>query len=152
MNDDNSITVETALYGYIADEAHKSRFCTIVNKLYKANSANAMAIPMNIRPDDVTFTISQMRTSKLSGAVISMEYQEEAYGLLDNASEASRDAGYCDFIRILDGKLLGELIMPLALKKFAQSDEFQDDIALNSITRYFYELTTGEYNEYSRFK
>ena len=149
MNNDNSITMETALYGYIGEEAHSSRFCAIVNKLFKGNNVNAMAIPMNIRPDDVTFTISQMRTSKLSGAVISMEYQEEAYGLLDNASEASRAAKYCDFIRIVDGKLIGELIMPLALEKFAQSDEFQDDIALNSITRYFYELTTGEYNEYS---
>lgn len=144
MNDDNSITVETALYGYIAEEAHSNRFCAIVNKLFKGNSINAMAIPMNIRPDDVTFTISQMRSSKLSGAVISMEYQEEAYGLLDNASEASREAQYCDFIRIVDGKLIGELIMPSALEKFAQSDEFQDDIALNCLTRYFYELITGE--------
>lgn len=144
MNDDNSITVETALYGYIAEEAHSSRFCAIVNKMFKGNNVNAMAIPMNIRPDDVTFTISQMRSSKLSGAVISMEYQEEAYGLLDNASESARAAEYCDFIRIVDGKLIGELIMPSALEKFAQSDEFQDDIALNSITRYFYELTTGE--------
>jgi shikimate 5-dehydrogenase len=147
MNDDNSITVETALYGYIAEEAHSNRFCAIVNKLFKGNNVNAMAIPMNIRPDDVSFTISQMRTSKLSGAVISMEYQEEAYGLLDNASEASREAGYSDFIRIQDGKLLGELIMPSALEKFAQCDDFEDDIALNSMTRYFYELTTGEYNE-----
>lgn len=147
MNDDNSITVETALYGYIAEEAHSNRFCAIVNKLFKGNNVNAMAIPMNIRPDDVTFTISQMRSSKLSGAVISMEYQEEAFGLLDNASEASQAAGYSDFIRIVDGNLYGELIMPSALEKFAQSDEFQDDIALNSLTRYFYELTTGEYNE-----
>lgn len=147
MNNDNSITVETALYGYIAEEAHSSRFCAIVNKLFKGNNVNAMAIPMNIRPDDVTFTISQMRSSKLSGAVISMEYQEEAFGLLDNASEASKTAGYSDFIRIVDGKLFGELIMPSALEKFAQSDEFQDDIALNSMTRYFYESTTGEYNE-----
>ena len=144
MNDDNSITVETALYGYIAEEAHSSRFCAIVNKLFKGNKVNAMVIPMNIRPDDLTFTISQMRTSKLSGAVISMEYQEEAFGLLDIASEASQTASYSDFIRIVDGKLFGELIMPSALEKFAQSDEFQEDIALNSITRYFYELTTGE--------
>ena len=147
MNNDNSITVETALYGYIAEEAHSSRFCAITNKLFKGNNVNAMAIPMNIRPDDVTFTISQMRSSKLSGAVIAMEYQEEAYGLLDRSSEASQEAGYTDFIRIVDGKLFGELIMPSALEKFAQSNEFQDDIALNSMTRYFYELTTGEYNE-----
>lgn len=147
MNNDNSITVETALYGYIAEEAHSSRFSAIVNKLFKGNNVNAMIIPMNIRPDDVTFTISQMRSSKLSGAVIAMEYQEEAFGLLDNTSSTAQEAGYCDFIRIVDGKLIGELIMPCALEKFAQSDEFQDDIALNSMTRYFYELTTGEYNE-----
>jgi len=147
MNNDNSITVETALYGYIAEEAHSNRFCAIVNKLFKGNNVNAMAIPMNIRPDDVTFTISQMRSSKLSGAVIGMEYQEEAFELLDHASVTAQEAGYCDFIRIAEGKLIGELIMPLALEKFAQSDEFQDDIALNSMTRYFYELTTGEYNE-----
>lgn len=147
MNDDNSITAQTALYGYVAEEAHRSRFCTIVNKLFKGNNVNAMAIPMNIRPDDVTYTISQMRSSKLSGAVIAMEYQEEAYGILDNASKIAQEAGYCDFIRIVDGKLIGDLIMPLALEKFAQSDDFEDDIALNSMTRYFYELTTGEYNE-----
>ncbi|MDP1784562.1 MAG: hypothetical protein Q8K81_03935 [Sulfuricurvum sp.] len=147
MNNDNSITVETALYGYIAEEAHSSRFCAIVNKLFKGNNVNAMIIPMNIRPDDVTFTISQMRSSKLNGAVISMEYQEEAFGLLDNASVLVQKSGYCDFIRIVDGKLMGELIMPMALEKFAQSEDFMDDIALNSMTRYFYELTTGEYNE-----
>jgi shikimate 5-dehydrogenase len=144
MNNDNSITVETALYGYIAEEAHSSRFSAIVNKLFKGNNVNAMMIPMNIRPDDVTFTISQMRSSKLNGVVISMEYQEEAFGLLDHASEAAQEAGYCDFIRIVDGKLMGELIMPMALEKFADNDEFQDDIALHSMTRYFYELTTGE--------
>lgn len=147
MNNDNSITVDTALYGYIAQEAHSSRFSAIVNKMFKGNSVNAMIIPMNIRPDDVTFTISQMRSSKLHGAVISMEYQEEAFELLDDASVSAKEAGYCDFIRIVDAKLIGELIMPTALEKFAQSDDFQDDIALNSMTRYFYELTTGEYDE-----
>ncbi|HEX5670746.1 MAG TPA: hypothetical protein VFX66_04355 [Sulfuricurvum sp.] len=147
MNDDNSITLETALYGYIAEEAHSSRFSAIVNKLFKGNDVNAMIIPMNIRPDDVAFTISQMRSSKLSGAVISMEYQEEAFGLTDHVSQTAQEAGYCDLIRIIDGQLVGELIMPKALEKFAQSDDFQDDIALNSMTRYFYELTTGEYNE-----
>lgn len=147
MNNDNSITVETALYGYIAEEAHSSRFSVTVNKLFKGNSVNAMMIPMNIRPDDVTYTISQMRSSKLNGAVISREYQEEAFGLLDSASTLVQESGYCDFIRIVDGKLMGELIMPTALEKFAQSEDFMDDIALNSMTRYFYELTTGEYNE-----
>lgn len=147
MNNDDSITVQTKLFGFIAESAHGNRFSLLVNKLFKANNVNAMAIPMNIRPDDVAFTISQMRTSKLSGAVISTEYQEEAFGLLDHASEAAKKGEYCDFIRIVDGKLVGDLIMPIALEKFADNDEFQDDIALNSMTHYFYDLIKGEEDE-----
>ncbi|HEX5709953.1 MAG TPA: hypothetical protein VFX68_01300 [Sulfuricurvum sp.] len=144
MNDDNSITTQTLLYGFIAENAHSNRFSVTVNKLFKGNDVNAMCIPMNIRPDDVAFTISQMRSSKLSGALISREYQEEAFALLDGASALAEESGYCDFIRIVNGELIGELIMPMALEKFAQSEAFEDDIALNSLCHYFYELTKGE--------
>ncbi len=144
MNDDNSITTQTLLYGFIAENAHSNRFSVMVNKLFKSNEVNAMCIPMNIRPDDVAFTLSQMRTSKLNGAVISTEYQEEAFGLLDRTSALVQKSGYCDFIRIVNGELIGELIMPMALEKYAQSEAFEEDIALNSMTHYFYELTTGE--------
>lgn len=142
MNNDNAITVETKLFGFIAEEAHSNRFSVTVNKLFKANGVDAMVIPMNIRPDDVAFTISQMRSSKLNGALISSEYQEEAFGLLDDMSSLAQESGYCDFIRIENGKLIGELIAPSALEKFA--DTFDDDIAMNALSHYFYELTTGE--------
>jgi shikimate 5-dehydrogenase len=144
MNLDNSITAETNLYGYIAENAHSSRFCVSVNKRYKGNGINAMSIPMNIRPDDVVFTISQMRHSKLNGAVIGAEYQEEVVALLDDASSDVNASGYCDFIRIENGKLIGELLMPRALEKYAETDEFAQDIALQSLVHYFYDLTTGE--------
>jgi len=142
MNNDNSITVETKLFGFIAEEAHSNRFSVTVNKLFKASGSNSMVIPMNIRPDDVAFTISQMRSSKLNGALISSEYQEEAFGLLDDMSNLVQKNGYCDFIRIENGKLFGELIAPAALEKFAET--FEDDIALNALSHYFYELITGE--------
>lgn len=142
MNNDNSITTETLLYGFIAENAHSNRFSVTVNKLFKTNAVNAMVIPMNIRPDDVAFTISQMRSSKLNGALISSEYQEEVFGLLDSMSNTVEESGYCDFIRIENGKLFGELIVPTALEKFAET--FEDDIALNALSHYFYELTTGE--------
>lgn len=144
MNNDNSITTETLLYGFIAENAHSNRFSVSVNKLFKSSGHNAMVIPMNIRSDDVAFTISQMRGSKLNGAIISSEYQEEAFDLVDSASSLAEESGFCDFIRIVDGKLIGDLLMPLALEKFAESEDFKDDIALNSLTHYFYELTTGE--------
>ncbi|HEX5711377.1 MAG TPA: hypothetical protein VFX68_08525, partial [Sulfuricurvum sp.] len=114
MNNDNSITTETLLYGFIAENAHSNRFSVSVNKLFKSSGHNAMVIPMNIRSDDVAFTISQMRGSKLNGAIISSEYQEEAFDLVDSASSLAEESGFCDFIRIVDGKLIGDLLMPLA--------------------------------------
>lgn len=142
MNNDNAITTETLLYGYIAENAHSSRMSVSVNKLFKANSVNAMMIPMNIRPDDVSFTISQMRGSKLNGAIIASEYQEEAFGLLDESSDDVKTNEICDFIRIVEGKLHGELIVQKALERY--TDMFNEDIALNAMSYYFYDLITGE--------
>jgi shikimate 5-dehydrogenase len=142
MNNDNAITTETLLYGYIAENAHSSRMSVSVNKLFKANSVNAMMIPMNIRPDDVSFTISQMRGSKLNGAIIASEYQEEAFGLLDEANDDVKTNEICDFIRIVEGKLHGELIVQKALERY--TDMFNEDIALNAMSYYFYDLITGE--------
>jgi shikimate dehydrogenase len=144
MNNDNTITVATKLYGYIAENAHSSRFSVTLNKLYKENGMDAMMIPMNIRPDDVAFTISQMRSSKLSGAVIASEYQEEAFGLVDEASTIAQENGYCDCIMIREGRLIGDLIMPRALERYADRSDFPDEIAMRSQCHYFYDLTTGE--------
>lgn len=144
MNNDNSITVTTKLYGYIAENAHSSRFSVTLNKLYKESGIDAMMIPMNIRPDDIAFTISQMRSSKLSGAVIASEYQEEALDLVDELSPVATENGYCDVIMIKEGKLIGDLIMNCALECYANSANFEDEIAMRSMCHYFYDLTTGE--------
>lgn len=144
MNNDNVITAATKLYGYIAENAHSSRFSVTLNKLYKANGCDAMMIPMNIRSDDVTFTLSQMRSSKLSGALIASEYQEEAFGLADELTDDAKEGGYCDLLMIREGKLIGDLITPKALEKYADREDFPDEIALRSICHYMYDLTTGE--------
>ncbi len=144
MNNDNSITLETKLYGYIAENAQSSRFCAVTNKTFRENGINAMIVPMNIRPDDVAYTITQMRTSKLSGAVIASEYQEEAFGLCDASTDAAAAEGYCDLIRIAGGKLQADLISPAALVKYAEHPDFTADVALMATSRYFYELVTGE--------
>jgi len=144
MNNDNSITSETKLFGFIAEEAHSSRFSSMVNKLFKGSGINAMVIPMNIRPDDIAFTLSQMRHSKLSGAVIAKEYQEEAIVLLDTISTFAENEGIVDLIWIENNQLAGDLIMPKALDKYAEDETFQDDIALRSLCHYFYDLIRGE--------
>ncbi|HZF71698.1 hypothetical protein [Sulfuricurvum sp.] len=144
MNNDNSITVETKLFGFIAEEAHSNRFSSMMNKLFKADGINAMVIPMNIRPDDVIFTISQMRHSKLSGAVIGSEYQGEALSLVDSASEFALEQGLVDLITIENNELSGDLIMPRALEQYAEREDFKDDIALRSLSRYLYDLIRGD--------
>lgn len=144
MNNDNTITALTKLYGYIAENAHSSRFSVTLNKLYKENGCDAMIIPMNIRCDDVAFTISQMRSSKLSGAVIGSEYQEEALTLVDHLTAQAQESGYCDCIWIEEGELRGDLIMDRALALYANRDDFEDEIAMRSMCHYFYDLTTGE--------
>lgn len=142
MNNDNSITVETALFGFIAEEAHSNRFSTTVNKLFKSKGINAMVIPMNIRPDDLTFTVSQMRHSKLNGALIAPEYQEEVYALLDHATPACVERGVCDLILVENAQLAGDYIIDRALNAYAEA--FDDEIAMNALCYYFYELVTGE--------
>ena len=106
-----------------------------------------MVIPMNIRPDDIVFTLSQMRSSKLSGAIIASEYQGDAMTLVNSASESAEAQGLVDLIWIYEGRLRGELMTPDALNKYAENSEFQDDVALRSQCRYFYDLIRGEKNE-----
>lgn len=143
MNNDNSITVETKLYGYIAENAQSARYAVTLNALFKSHAINAMMIPMNIRPDDLTFTVSQMRHSKLSGALIGSEYQEEAFSLLDVSTPTAEAAGYCDFITIGDSKLNGDLITPEALGTYADHPDITEDIAMQSVCYYLFEHITG---------
>lgn len=144
MNNDNSITLETKLFGFIAEEAHSNRFSSMVNKLFKENGVNAMVIPMNIRPDDIVFTLSQMRESKLSGAIIASEYQGDAISIVDQTSANAQVQGLVDLIWIENGSLYGDLIMPEALTQYAESSDFKDDIALRSLSCYFYDLIEGK--------
>lgn len=142
MNNDNSIDHSTKLYGFIAESAAPQRYAAVLNKLYKASGYNAMMIPMNIREDDILFTLSQMRSSKLSGVLISSEYQEEAMSVVDDASLEAKSSGYADVIFVRDGKLHGDIITSRALEAYAE--HFDEDIALQSVCQYFYDITTGE--------
>lgn len=144
MNNDNAITTETKLFGFIAENAHSNRFSSMVNKMFKNSGINAMVIPMNIRNDDIAFTITQMRDSKLNGAVIGSEYQSDAALLADHLSNDAKEEGLADFIRIEKRELFGEMMMPKALEKYAESDDLKEDVALRSLCRYFYDLIEGE--------
>ena len=86
MNNNNQISKQTKLFGYIGEHAGTSRFSAALNKMFKENSDDTMIIPMNIREDDFFFTLSNMKKSHVNGAVISNEYVKQAVEILDEVS------------------------------------------------------------------
>ncbi len=98
MNNDNKISKETRLFGYIGEHAGVSRFSVLVNKLFKQNSDDIMMVPMNIREDDLYFTLNNMKKSHLNGAVISNEYVDKIVDILDEKSGLVQRSGMCDIV------------------------------------------------------
>ena len=98
MNNDNQISKQTTLFGFIGEHAGVSRFSALCNKAFKANSQNIMMIPMNIREDDLYFTISNMKKSHVNGAVISNEYVSKVVEILDSSSGLVKRSGMCDIV------------------------------------------------------
>ena len=109
MNNDNQISNQTTLFGYIGEHAGVSRFSAVLNKKFKDNAKDAMMIPMNIRADDLYFTVSNMKESHVNGAVISSEYVTDVVELLDNANEMVKRSGMCDIIYKEDKSLRGDI-------------------------------------------
>ncbi|MBU1216899.1 hypothetical protein KJ870_08825 [bacterium] len=135
MNNANQISRSTKLYGYIGESAGSSRFSAVINKIFKENADDAMMIPMNIREDDLYFTVSNMRESHLSGAVISSEYTQSVVEILDEASQLVKRSGMCDIIYKEEKKLRGDLFSVRALSEQLK-DLFASKIAIIGINPY----------------
>ncbi len=98
MNNANQISKQTKLFGFIGEHAGVSRFSTLTNKLAKENEDDFMMIPMNIREDDLFFTLANMKQSHVNGAVISNEYVTKAIEVLDSSSALVKKTGMCDIV------------------------------------------------------
>ena len=109
MNNENQISKQTKLFGYIGEYAGQSRFSTVLNKLFKENSDDSMMIPMNIREDDLFFTLSNMKKSHVNGAVISNEYVKQSVEIVDEASGLVKRSGMCDIVFKDGDKLRGDI-------------------------------------------
>ncbi len=115
MNDKDEIKLQTELFGFIAVSAQQNRLSVSLNRLYKSNSDDKMMIPMNIREDDFYFTLSNMKMSKVNGAVIGAEFQHETVDILDVPNSLVERIGSCDFVTVQEGKLYGDYISSKAL-------------------------------------
>jgi len=105
MNANNSISKKTKLFGLIGEKAGTNNLFAKINKLIKANSVDAMIIPMNIREDDFYFTIANMKKSHVDGAYIEEEFQTSVLDLLDYRDEIVDVYNRCDFI-VKEGETL----------------------------------------------
>lgn len=128
MNNDNQISKETTLFGYIGEHAGVSRFSAISNKLYKAEDFDAMMIPMNIREDDLYFTVANMKKSHVNGAVISSEYVDDVLEIVDEPTGLAKRSGMCDIVfrkgETLEGdvfsiRVLTELLKDMQIRHIA---------------------------------
>ena len=109
MNEANLINQNSRLFGFLAENAQQNRFSVTLNRLFKDKGEDAMIIPMNIREDDFYFTVSGLRKAQLSGVMIGDEYRREVLELLDSQSEAVSECGFCDIVRVSEGKLHGDI-------------------------------------------
>jgi len=109
MNNENQISKQTKLFGYIGEYAGQSRFSAVLNKLFKENSDDTMMIPMNIREDDFFFTLSNMKKSHVNGAVISNEYVNQSLEIIDEASGLVKRSGMCDIVFKDGDRLRGDI-------------------------------------------
>lgn len=135
MNNENQISKQTKLFGYIGEEAGVSRFSAISNKLFKANGIDAMMIPMNIREDDLYFTVSNMKQSHVNGAVISSEYVHKVVDILDNASSMVKRSGMCDIIFKEGETLRGDIFSVRVLTEHLK-DIYASKIAVIGVNHY----------------
>ncbi len=118
MNNDNKISKQTKLYGFIGENASVSRFSAVLNKMFKSDGDDAMMIPMNIREDDLYFTVSNMKKSQVDGAVISSEYINDIVEILDETSTMVKRSGMCDIVFKDGEKLRGDIFSTRLLTEY----------------------------------
>jgi len=135
MNDKDELKNSTKAYGYIGEYAGVSRFSAVLNKIFKENSTDSMIIPMNIREDDLYFTVSNMKKSKVDGAIISNEYVTQVVDILDEATSMVKRTGMCDIVLKKGEKLHGDIFGTRVLTEYLK-DIFVSKIAIIGINHH----------------
>lgn len=145
MNIANEITHHTKLFGFIALDASSSAISSKLNTHFKLHNKDAKMLPLNIREDDLYFTLTNMKKSHLNGAIISSEYADLILDTIDTKSTLVQNANMCDVIIKENSKFYGELLIHKALKDFLE-DKNVKNIALLGINHYAYAFMSQELN------
>jgi len=103
------IEKDTKLFGLLADEASSLKKARIVSEYFVELGIDAAYIPMNIRHDDIYFTIHGLKESKIEAVNLGSEYTKSAFEQMDIISDEASLCGFVDTIKIENGKLLGSI-------------------------------------------
>lgn len=117
MNDDNKIDNQSKLFGFLAEYAQQNRFSVTINRYFKEAGNNAMCIPMNIRPDDIYFTVAGLKEAKLNGVALASEYVVGVVEQLNYKSDEVEACGFCDTIIVKNKELYGEVAAGRAISQ-----------------------------------
>jgi len=118
------IDKETLLFAFLGEMANKSPLPKEFNEIFTSENLNASYIPLNIRDDDILFTVNGLKKSQIRGVNIAKEYQTEILTLLDSYSDEVAKCGFVESLKIENGKLhgflsIGKAINSLTDKKIA---------------------------------
>ena len=109
------IDKETLLLGFIAEMANSSKIPKAFGKYFDDNGDNGSMVGLNIREDDLLFTLNGMKTSQLRGALIGAEYGKMALRAMDHITKEAELAGFIDGCVMKEGRLIGHIASMAAL-------------------------------------
>ena len=109
------IDKETKLFALLDDMASNSTIPKEFNELFTSSNLNCSYIPLNIRDDDILFTVKGLKTSQINGVNIGKIYQSEVLPLIDILSEEAKESQFITSIKIQNGKLYGYITIGEAI-------------------------------------
>ncbi len=109
------IDKDTLLLGYIAEMANSSKIPKSFGSYFDDNGVNGSMVGLNIREDDILFTLNGLKSSQLRGVLIAPEYGKVAMQAMNHVTKEAELAGFIDACIVTDGRLIGHIATSAAL-------------------------------------
>ncbi len=109
------INKDTTLFALLDDMANQSPRAREFNAIFTSSDINASYVPLNIRDDDILFTINGLKKSQISGVNIGAVYRRDALPILDSISDEAKECGFVNSIKIENGELYGYITVGEAI-------------------------------------
>jgi shikimate dehydrogenase len=98
----------TPVYCIISDErVHRIKSPLMYNRIMQQMGLNGAYVPFKVAPDDLGQALASLRVLNISGANITVPYQERASQFMDILSEGAQIIGAINTVVCKEGKLKG---------------------------------------------